>query len=250
MDNGMSLESEMRMGWGILVVAFCLGALWFLLRQTFSKDPDRPKPSYLFSALVAATLLMGFSATCWSDFSLWRWVFTFVPGAQAVRTVGRLAVFLALPVSVWVAWAAQAAGNWMDRMNPAKRRPCQWIAALLLVLALAEQSSPPPGPGYSASGEWTRLTRMARDIPKQCEAFYLILPPNAAGSSAEWSLDASWAALLSGVPTLHGYSGVEPPGYELRGLKRPEYPAQVKEWIDRNHLKGPVCEIAIQPESQ
>jgi hypothetical protein len=59
----------------------------------------------------------------------------------------------------------------------------------------------------------------------------------------DWSLDAAWVALLSGVPTLHGYSGTEPPGWDLNGMKRPDFKARVMAWEKLNHLKGPVCEI-------
>jgi hypothetical protein len=54
-----------------------------------------------------------------------------------------------------------------------------------------------------------------------------------------------WAAQLSGVPTLNGYSGVNPPEWDLIGLKRPDYRERVSRWIEHEGIQGKVAEINI-----
>lgn len=243
MDSGLCLEPELRMSWGWMVWLVLGLALWVFLRDLRKGESDENKPSCHWVAPWAATLVLGLMVVHWGEFSLWRFVFQYVPGASSIRGVGRIAVFMTLPVAVALAWSCQRFGIWAAGLSVSKRRWFIVGAVVFGCMTVAEQFSPPPGPGYSASKESARLTQLAAGIPKNCEAFYIGLPPTAPGSSAEWSLDAAWAAQESGVPTLHGYSGTEPPGWNLGGLKRPDFQARVQEWVQRNHLRGPVCEI-------
>jgi hypothetical protein len=194
-------------------------------------------------ALGGATLLLGVAVIRIGDFSLWRWVFEYAPGAGVIRSVGRVSVFLALPASVWLAWSCQ---QWLATYENWGASAKKGLAAVIVFigwLVLAEQAGPPPSAGYSASFETKRVAQIVSGIPRTCEAFYFVPSPQTQESSAEWSLDAAWAALGSGVPTLHGYSGVEPPGWNLNGLKRPDFRDRVEVWIKRNGLHGPICEI-------
>jgi hypothetical protein len=181
----------------------------------------------------------------WDHFSLWRWVFEYVPGCSSLRGLGRVATFLALPASMGLSWVCQRAGDRAAGLSAADRRRFLTVLFIFGLLALVEQSSPPPNTGFSGSSEWKYLTHFAQGIPRDCEAFYLRVPSQAFGSTTEWSLDAAWAALLSGVPTLHGYSGGEPPGWDLVKIKRASFRGLAEDWVQRNHLKGPVCEVAI-----
>ena len=243
MDSGLCLEPELRMSWGWMVWLVLGLTLWVFLRDIPKGDSGGNKNARRWVAPWAATLVLGLMVLRWGDFSLWRWVFQYVPGASSIRGVGRIAVFMTLPVCVALAWVCQRSGAWAEGLNVSKRRWFVVGAVVFGCLTVAEQLSPPPGPGYSASRESARITQLAAGIPRNCEAFYIGLPPQAPGSSAEWSLDAAWAAQESGVPTLHGYSGTEPPGWNLGGLKRPDFQTRVQDWVQRNHLKGPICEI-------
>jgi hypothetical protein len=243
MDSDFCLEPELRMSWGWMVWLVLGLALGVFLRDLQKGDSDENKHSRHWVAPWAATLVLGLMVLHWGEFSPWRWVFQYVPGASAIRGVGRIAVFMTLPVSVALAWVCQRSGIWAEGLSDAKRRWFVVGAMVFVCLTVAEQFSPPPSPGYSASKESARLTQLAAGIPRNCEAFYIILPPQTPGSSAEWSLDAAWAAQVSGVPTLHGYSGTEPPGWNLGGLKRSDFQSRVQDWVQRNHLKGLVCEI-------
>jgi hypothetical protein len=47
-----------------------------------------------------------------------------------------------------------------------------------------------------------------------------------------------WASLETGIPTLNGYSGFNPPGYESAGLEHPEKvtPENLDAWRHANGL--------------
>lgn len=229
------------MGWGpVLTVVFLLVAGWALVERLKAKDV----PSAWIVSLVGVSLLMAFVTTRWGLFSVWRWIFEWAPGANAIRSVERVSLFLSLPASVGLAWAVQRGG--CDRavdIKPLRRRAGTVVVWVLVFLVFLEQSLPAAGPTFSASREWDYLRKFSGGIPRGCEAFYLTLPPGAPGSSLVWSMDASWGALLSGVPTLNGYSGCEPPGWGMQWIKRPEYEANAKAWIEHHRLRGPIARI-------
>jgi len=235
----------LRIHWGpVLTYLLILAGLAFLFaraRATKGREGEIP----FLASLVAATFVMALLVSRWETFSPWRWVFENVPGAGSVRAVNRVTLFLSLPVAITLAWVCGWVGRWLVRSGWQTRLGAGMALMLLVGLLVVENAHPKIGEGYSASKEWAYLERLASGVPRGCEAFYLSLPPGTPGPSSEWSMDAAWAALLSGVPTLHGYSGIEPPGWDIRGLKRPEYQATVQDWVQRHHLRGPICEYQL-----
>lgn len=230
----------LQVNWGPvgiwILLAIVAGILWSRLRRHGEGDGELP---FLASA-AAACLLGALLVTRWGAFSPWRWVFENVPGANSIRSVNRFPLFLSLPAAVFLAWAYGRVGAFLEARRPALRAVGWGLVAVLSACMVYENTRGNWTNSYSASQEWGYLQRFAASVPRDGEAFYLVLPPGAPGSSAQWSVDAAWAALLSGVPTLHGYSGVIPPGWGVYGLKRPEYLSAVEDWVKKNGLKGRV----------
>jgi hypothetical protein len=52
-------------------------------------------------------------------------------------------------------------------------------------------------------------------------------------------------SVMRGVPTVNGYSGYIPRGWELREVEAPDYEQRVARWIAEHHVAGPVCRLEI-----
>lgn len=211
---------EQAIGFGFLTAALATAGL-VLRRST-------PAIRVLLLAAAATILLV----TLWpGDLSLWKGVFHAVPGAGAVRAVARGGGLLLLPVAIGAAAFAQAA--------PWRRR---WVWAAC-VACLAEQGATTET--YDKIRAREEVAAVARSVDPRCAAFiYSVLQPGvpdwAESVPIKYHLDAMWAQLELGIPTLNGYSGHVPPGWAFKRAivsRTPEENARLSELL-REWLAG------------
>ncbi|HEX7507046.1 MAG TPA: hypothetical protein VF550_09760, partial [Polyangia bacterium] len=83
-----------------------------------------------------------------------------------------------------------------------------------------------------------------RELGPQCKYFFYapILKSDSFPGVWKYQIDAMWAQLEGGVPTVNGYSGNVPPGWTLGNnlIHRPSdevrIQAAVQDWVRRNSL--------------
>jgi hypothetical protein len=163
----------------------------------------RPLVRVLSLSAVGVVLL----ATTWpGGFTAWRLVFWLVPGARAIRAVGRISLLLLIPAAFGVAACLDACR-------------ARGLALVLAMLVAAEQGRSLHF--YSAARTDAHVARLASRLdPSRCGYFYF--SPDEPHSrrypddfvSCIRQVDAMWAALGSGIPTINGYSGNFPPEWD------------------------------------
>lgn len=175
-------EFEHRLGLGFVTVLAAGVGLWRARR---------------FEMLGAALTLCLLCTWCWP--MAWHWL----PGASSIRTPSRVGELLLFPLSVGLAFFAQLA-------------PWRWLAPALVVVFLEQGVTTG---SYDAAENRRTIESLARRVPADCEAFaYLVPVPRK--QSEYYHLDAMWAALETGVPTVNGYSSHAPPGWPDEQLAR------------------------------
>jgi len=245
MDRPDVVEWELRMGWGLVALVALGRGLSLLFRKI--KPAKRVVDPLAWGKVAAiASLILAAMVLRWGDFSLWSWVFDWVPGASALRSVGRVSLVLALPAGALLAWLGQRASDKIGSAKKKKRPLLIGLLALAILAFMGEQVSPPPDRGFSDSREMSWLGSLTGQVHKVSAAFYVKPDPDLPATSTELSLDAMWASLESGVPTLNGYSGTEPPGWDLDGLKRPDYQERVDRWVHATGLDHKVGVIRLK----
>jgi hypothetical protein len=191
---GIPMAHEQRMGVGLITLGVALRGLWLLKRE------GRGGWGFGF---VAIFLL----STSWfhDRNTLWLGVFHVVPGAEAIRAVSRIAMLSLIPLSIGLAryFSDHRTGAWM----------------LLLVLCLAEQLTTPPS--YDKAVARKRADFVAHQIGPRCEYFFYSprIPPESFRRETPIQvfiqLDAMWAGVTVGRPTVNGYSGKLPSGWDF-----------------------------------
>ena len=159
----------------------------------------------LFATLLFALLaVVAYRATDTG----WYILYLFAPGASAVRALGRV-VLMSL-----IAWAI-GLGLFVKEMQE-RRRP---IGAMLITLVcLLEQGLTTPF--YDKQEHRIAVDAIARRIDRRDAVLYwsphrapMPTPDGELYMSRIENLNAMWAALERGVPTINGYSGNFPPGW-------------------------------------
>ena len=246
--HDLPLEHEHRLGLGIVTVVCAAAGLWTARRR---RDIQ-------FAVIVP--LLMALLATEWpGGFTPWRAIYLMVPGASALRAVSRIGVALVLPASLGVALLVDAIAR-PQRIPPSRtapalrrrdRRKRALVVLALLAAIVAEQVQRPPS--YDKSEGRARVARVANGIGAGCQAF---LYTTIGGADDPWNYhtDAMWASMERRVPTINGYSGNQPPGWNFYDIRvhTAETDSVVgdslAQWSARWHLDSArICRVRTPP---
>ncbi|RKH59693.1 hypothetical protein [Corallococcus llansteffanensis] len=219
---------EHRLGFGLVTPVVAALGLW----------QARARPAVRLLLVVAvATLLLSSRFT--GGYTPWWLVFHGVPGAAAIRALARIGVWLLVPAAVGVAL-------FLQRQAQAGRGA---LALGLGALCLLEQGL--TGPAYDRFEARADVDSVASLVKSQagCESFFFA---PTAGTQPDWKyqLDATWASMESGVPTVNGYSGNQPRGWTLQDNRRFDAAAARRQdealaaWMASRHLApASVCRL-------
>ncbi|MGO9121996.1 MAG: hypothetical protein ACLQPD_30835 [Desulfomonilaceae bacterium] len=229
----LPMANEHAMGVGLLTLALCCYGLWAHWRNHWIR------------ILVYSTVCIGLLALMYPfEFSPWKFVWKFFPGASAIRAVSRICLLLLIPLAIGV-------GLGLNRIRRLS------IALLLLVLICVEQAYTTHY--YDKLISRAQVNEIAKQIGDNCSAFYYVKgvePGQEAEPVWKCQIDAMWAQMQVSKPTLNGYSGKSPPAWrlwqnivttreELSNIKR-----NVESWARVHELKtNEVCLTILGAES-
>jgi hypothetical protein len=220
------------LGLGVVTTALVILGLW----------AGRKSTAHVTIGLSMVILMA--LCTRFGDHSLWNLLRPAIPGAASIRAVFRVGVAMLLPASILAASAFSKSGS----------RPLWAIIASLIIVV--EQASRPVAT-YAAADERRRAEWLASKISVGCSSFFFTVPLDAGEPALgpwRYHSDAFMAEALTGVPTLNGYSGYFPTGYELynngsmtqdqhEGILR-----NLRQWVADHHIQNP-CVIFARPPS-
>lgn len=132
------------------------------------------------------------------EFTIWKIIYDTLPGANALRAITRLILILLLPISFILL-------TFLKKMNIK-------ISLVLCFIILMEQINCIPSyEKYEIRKDVESISELAK--LNKVPFFYSPL----FGKEQFWKyqMDAQWASILSGVPTLNGYSGNQPKKWDL-----------------------------------
>jgi hypothetical protein len=215
-------EHEHRIGLGLVTMVLAIVGLVRLARTPWGR------------VLAVTTLLIFSLASIYpGGWTPWRVVYVLVPGASAIRGVARISLLLLIGFSFGLAYFFAGLKS-------------KGLALALLCLVLLEQGQTTPA--YDKYAVRTRVATIVRLIPRDCQAFYYVnLDFDQRGLVDIHQIDAMWAGLASGVPTMNGYHGWFPRDWEFCNFIRSEitHPAglakvqdKLQAWLKRQHLPG------------
>jgi hypothetical protein len=222
----LPMEGEHRLGLGPVTTAVVLVVFW----------RSRRKPLFALVGLCAASLMV--LTTTHGPYSPWQVVMAVVPGAAGIRAVARVGLLLLVPAALGVASLVQTRARW-------------W-ALPLAAWCLLEQGQRVPD-CYDKDNQRSESARVVQAVPRSCQAFFWA-PRESPPYEEKTQLNAMWAALELGVPTVNGYSSNFPRGWGLMqhtvvtGDDEARLRTALRAWTDSRGLDpGVVCFVVQQP---
>ena len=183
-----------------------------------------------------ATFLFQLLAFRIQKISLWILIFFTTPGAIAIRAVGRMSIFMIIPLLFAITERLQAL---LSKKQPYQQK----LIYIVCLLAIAEQAATPIT--FDAQKNWAYLNDLSLKIHKDCKSFYIKTGSHYAYSDEALQIDAMWMSMISGVPTLNGYSGFRPRQWPLSNPKEDQTTSFALEWAKNKKLDHVPCEVKI-----
>jgi hypothetical protein len=216
----LAMEHEKRIGIGLVtsMVVF-LG-----LKENKKKYPIKIL-IYVFTVWFLCTLII-------YKKSIWGILYPVIPGAGAARAISRIGVFFLFIYGI-------AVSLWVD-----KRKWSGWIVLVVVMCILEQGTTTVSFDKLEVRNRVEKIQSLVVQMSrvKTCEAFYY-QPLDNTSRYYVHQIDAMWASIQSGVPTLNGYSGYEPKGWELAGntdenmkLTNQDIERRIKSWVDLKKL--------------
>jgi hypothetical protein len=188
----ITMEHEQRIGFGFVTTAVAIAGFAASIRQAALR------------AVGLVTLLLILVSSLYGSFTPWEYVYQYFPGAQGIRGVSRLFILYMLGVCI----GAAAFVDWLAR----KRGGYAIAAAILALVCVVEQGVETRT--FDRDQNERDIRTIAAAVGADCQHF-VFSPIGGTLPGWKYSIDAMWASLERGVPTLNGYSGQRPPGWSI-----------------------------------
>lgn len=217
-------ENEQRLGIGWITLAVAI----YGLRGARHRAEGR----WLIGTLVVTFALV---SAFWPGLSLWWFIYKTVPGADALRAVSRVGLWTTLGMSAGLASA------WDElRRGPIRQRDgIALVLALWIGLEQVQQIST-----FDRQEPLERVAALVgRGLECRAEAgapIYFEARKGDRHPPFAQEIDAMWAGLALGRPTINGYSGSEPKGYPGVAASR----KWVEDWLQsQGHDPHRLCYV-------
>jgi len=158
--------------------------------------------------------------------SPWELVYN-VPGAQAIRAIGRFELLAGFLLAIALGILAATAFRSSARIG-------RVVLSALMVVLMVEQVNTIERQSHSQLVVTTDESVAAP--PESCRSFVLLESRWDIPGFAE-QIDAMAIARLTGLPTVNGYSGWSPPEWRL-DIDAPDYLRNARSWSGRWFLQG------------
>lgn len=191
----------------ITPVLFLVYILMFI-----SLKPQIPRfQLYIFNSLLILYLI----PIKIFNFSIWYFLIQ-IPGLDAIRSINRIYIFIHVLLIFHFAFLYK----YINLKSI--------LARFLLLALLIEQINSAVNINLNVP-EQLQLLRSGKNPPVNCSYFYAI---TGFDNKPVWAqqLDAMMVSAVSGVPTLNGYSGKRPVGWDAGWMAGPDYRDKMKEW--------------------
>ncbi len=156
---------------------------------------------------ITIVLAIGLLVTMFpAGMHLWRFTYHAFPPLQGIRAVCRIGMLLAIPAGIAIGWMVS------HRARGFRGR----VVIAVALLACLEQGVTTHSVDVDLAE--ARVQAIVESVDPTAEAF-LVLPKGAAGPWVWHQLDAMSAQQRTGVPTVNGFSGIRPLGWDFEDFR-------------------------------
>jgi hypothetical protein len=236
---------EVQTGSPVLVMVLfgiSLVGLASRLRRTGWQRASRMDRCMLLLAFTGG--LLAIMSVRVQDFSLWYFIYRFVPGASALRALGRILVIVDVIIIVGAIHGLEEAFR-ASSAKPTRRTAWLTVGTVLLGILLITEEVNDVQFRLDKAGQLEAMSRYQQP-QAECQAFFLDSAASDDLPAGYYQLDAMMISMRLGLPTVNGYSGVQPD--EVFGMvpRGGEYNYRMLDWLVSQGATHGICRLDAQ----
>ena len=166
----------------------------------------------------------------------------YLPGASAIRAIDRIQAANDLVTALALVSLATLAFRHLHSQR--RSTPLRVAGIVVLCLVAAEQVNAMSGSQLRRSSQVSTMAAVP-STPAGCTSFFVIDSKRNSMRFYEFQTLAMMISQRIGLPTLNGYSGDTPTGWNLLFPNSPSYPIFVSQWTTAHGLTTGVCELDL-----
>jgi len=177
------------------------------------------------------------------NISLFHLLYAIMPGANAIRAGYRGMVVANLFAAISIGLALDRIVLFVrQRWHGPRRVAAMCALAALLTMAALEQVNLVRPAQLSREVERAHMAKLAT-APHECRTFYAA--PQINRAPYEVQIDAMMVALAQHLPTINGYSGLVPPGWDFYNTNSADYEQRANRWAVKRGITEGLCRVDI-----
>lgn len=219
LDDG---EYSMAPTWGVILLSliFLIALVTNVMRLTLKQK--------ISLSLILTGFVLWIAPTQFNRFFLWEYLYL-VPGADAIRAIGRIHIFATGVLVIGLSIAASEL--FLKKSNLMK---FAYILIPVLAFLSIEQLNRLPQQNNFLDRQ-IKLNSLALP-PIECDSFIILAPLDSTEPSWTTQMDAVALSQVFKLPTWNGYTGNTPEGWNLMNVTGSEYLANAKSWKEINKI--------------
>jgi hypothetical protein len=227
---------EILMGIPICVLALFLASYITQIFKVVRKSLTEAELPVLFLATVI--IFVSIAILKQGDFSIWARIYTVIPGASALRAMGRYFILLNM-IAVILSIST------LNQLSQNKTSSLIRFVTLALIpsLLIVEQINIS---NYRLNkNEQLQFINVYQKPAIPCNAFYLYNAPSGKPVYQNWAyqVDAMMISMKIGIPTVNGYSGYIPNEVFAMLPNGNEYKYKMLKWLYTHKSLSGICEL-------
>jgi hypothetical protein len=225
------------------VQVFALISAALAMNRNFWPHNDR---GVMLRALVLASAAVPFIVFLFvikiGSFSLFRFLYAVLPGAGVIRAGYRGMVVANLFAVVAISLTLEHLLSIIREQRGWHRIPTTAMVGVALGICLAEQLNLYIPTVLRRTSEYSHFVHVG-NAPRDCQSFYVAYEPEYL--PYEIQVDAMLVALEQKLPTINGYSGNWPPGWNFYQTADPSYEVSLLNWAAQKGVTVGVCRLDV-----
>lgn len=231
-------SSEVKAGFSIVLLLAFLGSFITLFIKG-RREKNRAITGKIIMIIISISIIVGILIMLkyGNGFSPWKYVYSFFPGAKAIRAVGRGLLFLSFPMAIVTAVMLNEldADSLMSKKQPILSVVGKFL--LVIALVLTEINTVGPMSAWNAEDSFKRVESVS-EPPEDCKSFFLSNPLSTL-TEPYLQTDAWEIADYLNLKTINGYSGTFPTGWGgIWNIRSDIYKNAVWKWIDDHQIEN------------
>ncbi len=239
---------EVQMGSPMLVLGLFM---LFYIRQVLAlakgSSGDRHPQDDLVFLLSTTAVILFVLIIKYRGVSAWQLIYASVPGASALRALGRYLIIIDMIVAVGAIYGLNKAyRQWITGQKQASPFRIGGLIALAAALIVEEAN----GAAYRLDKHQQLAFLDRYQAPTtHCAGFFINNAPAADVPPGYYQLDAMMIGMKLGIPTVNGYSGIAPSNVFSMMPSGAEYKYGILQWLAENGADQGICELDYQSRS-